>query len=208
MAIISWSKKFIFIKTRKTAGTSMEVELASRCTAEDIVTPIFPPNQHHSPRNYEGVSVKFYNHMPATEIMSLIGEEKFARAFKFCFERHPVDKCLSFYAMLRNSPHHRDADHPASWEEYLERGNFPNDDKLYRDELGSLIIDQIYRYDELGTAWVDICRRLDLPPGNIEASEKSGFRYGVPTFDQVMASPDQRNLIMDAFSASVELLKW
>ena len=41
--IISHARSFIFIKTRKTAGTSVEVYLSQHCGPEDVITPIQPP---------------------------------------------------------------------------------------------------------------------------------------------------------------------
>ncbi len=38
--IISHKHRFIFIKTRKTAGTSVEISLSRYCGSEDIITPI------------------------------------------------------------------------------------------------------------------------------------------------------------------------
>jgi hypothetical protein len=57
---------------------------------------------------------RFYNHMPAAEVRSKIGRS-FDTAFKFCFERHPIDKCLSHYAMLKNTLHHQKRGNPMNW---------------------------------------------------------------------------------------------
>ena len=40
--IISKANKFVFIKGRKVAGTSVEVGLSTLCTSDDILTPITP----------------------------------------------------------------------------------------------------------------------------------------------------------------------
>lgn len=43
--IISHKHKFIFLKTRKTAGTSIEIALSRFCGEEDIITPIAPQDE-------------------------------------------------------------------------------------------------------------------------------------------------------------------
>ncbi len=50
--IVSHEHRFIFIKTRKTAGTSIEVALSQIAGDDAIVTPIDPPEPQHDPRNY------------------------------------------------------------------------------------------------------------------------------------------------------------
>src|SRR6267142_1926583 len=87
--IISHQHKFIFIKTQKTAGTSIEVFLSQQCGPGDIVTPIIPRVEGHQSRNYKGFvnpipelvdrpeglrvtlrhaisKTRFYNHIPAS----------------------------------------------------------------------------------------------------------------------------------------------
>ena len=59
MTIISYKKNFIFVKSRKTGGTSMEIALSKFCGAEDIIAPIGPFGEDErkarkflSPQNY------------------------------------------------------------------------------------------------------------------------------------------------------------
>src|SRR5947208_16791547 len=105
--ILSHKHKLIFIKTAKTAGTSIEVFLSNHCGPQDIVTPIVPPVEGHQPRNYEGFinpipeilerpgklfsalrhtmtsCTKFYNHMPAHEVKNSVPTSIRNRQLKF-----------------------------------------------------------------------------------------------------------------------------
>src|SRR5207248_11726756 len=51
---ISHKHKFIFIKTVKAAGTSLEVFLSQHCGPDDVLTLFDPPIEGHQPRNYNG----------------------------------------------------------------------------------------------------------------------------------------------------------
>ena len=199
MTLLSFSRDFIFIKTRKTAGTSLEIHLAAQCGPDDIVTPIYPAVAGHQPRNHDG----YYNHMPAREIRHL-QPDFVARAFKFAFERHPVDKCLSYFAMLVHSPAHRRPDNPQSWSAYLDRGDFPVDAHLYTDQDGMLIVDRLYRYEEMDTAMRDLPLRARIGYKPLTTREKSGFRTNeIPSLDAVMADRGMRKLIFDAFASTL-----
>src|SRR5438132_1659657 len=62
--IISHKHKFIFIKTVKTAGTSLEVFLARHCGPDDVLTLFDPPIEGHHPRNTEGSCSPIYEILP------------------------------------------------------------------------------------------------------------------------------------------------
>lgn len=202
MAIISFRHKFIFVKTRKTAGTSIEVHLAAKCGPKDIVTPITPPNPNHQPRNFDSDGDLFKNHMPAREIRRL-KPRAFESFFTFCFERHPIDKCLSQFAMFVNAPWLERPGAPTTWEDYLAQGKFPVDAERYTDRDGALMVDRVFRYEELSGALAEIERRVGVAFGPLTANEKSGYRHGVPTFDEVSANAEQRRIIMKAFAPSL-----
>ena len=53
--IVSHEHRFIFVKTRKTAGTSVEVLLSALAGDDAIVTPLGPPEPGHEPRNWKGL---------------------------------------------------------------------------------------------------------------------------------------------------------
>src|SRR2546430_1538412 len=120
---ISHKHKFIFIKTVKAAGTSLEVFLSQHCGPDDILTLFDPPIEGHQPRNYNGSGdhvseilripfgprsawrcllarrERFYNHMLAWLVRLRIPPTVWNSYFKFCVERNPWDKVLSHYHM-------------------------------------------------------------------------------------------------------------
>lgn len=119
--IINHKYKFIFIKTRKTACTSVEIALSKYCDSNDIITPIFEEDElkrkilgFRGPQNYkvpfkfykkidwlrlifQGKFKKFENHSTATFIKENIDDEIWNTYHKFCYERNPYDKAISRY---------------------------------------------------------------------------------------------------------------
>ena len=114
--IISHKYKFIFLKTIKTAGTSIEISLSRYCGKEDVITPIVPEDekirekQNVSPQNYRKngmgflpkvfdsrFTMKYWNHITADEIKKRIDSDIWNSYYKFCFERNPWDKTVSAF---------------------------------------------------------------------------------------------------------------
>ncbi len=210
MAIISFRYNFIFVKTVKTAGTSIEADLAPLLGENDIVTPIQPPLPKHIARNYQDASgnAVFYNHMPAQKIRNLIGADQFERMFVFCVEREPVEKCISHFHMLRNSTaHNPDNAYRASWQEYCEAGRFPVNLPLYAEMVDGqyrLLVDRVLRYDALAVELEDVMKACGLPEFRLTSRAKSEYsRNRIIRKEDV--SPGQRDKIYAAFQKTLEV---
>ncbi len=195
--ILSHKYKFIFIKTAKTAGTSIEVFLSKHCGPKDVVTPIAPPVQGHQPRNYEGFinpipemlqrpgkvlpllqhtitsREKFYNHMPASEVKNQVPTGVWNGYFKFCVERNPWDKVLSHY---------------------------------HTDRSGTkIIVDRILRYENLLPELGEVFSQLNIPfDGTLGTAAKSEYRSDRRPYQEIF-NEEQRKIVEEAFAKEIEL---
>lgn len=211
MTVISFKHRIVFIKTTKTAGTSIEADLSSFVEDEAVVTPVYPAISGHAPRNYldhAGEQI-FYNHMPGTEIRKRLGVEQFENMLSFCVEREPVEKCISHFHMLRNSPlHNKDGKYQKSWSEYVEAGGFPNDLKKYtdiRDGKRRLIADRVLRYDRLNRELPDLLAECGIAGFSLTSRAKSEYsRKRLISTAEV--TPSERKRIYDAFSDVLEVI--
>jgi hypothetical protein len=126
--IVSHKHKFIFVKTTKTAGTSIEIALSRHCGPADIITPISPedevmrleaggrpPQNYHVPLRRLAASDwkrllqtrtrrHFRNHNPASVIRHYVGEATWHSYYKFSIERDPFDKAISRYYWSTKPP--------------------------------------------------------------------------------------------------------
>lgn len=195
--IISHKYKFIFIKTQKTAGTSIEVDLNHHLGRNDISTPVYPKVDGHVPKNYKNGYFKkdFVNHMSACEIIKNIGENTFKSYFTFCVEREPVDKCISYYSMLKNSPYHR-SNKSISFNDYINDGIFPNDVAKYTSDDGKLLVNKILKYENLEQELQDVSKIIGLD-FVLQSRVKSGFR------EKIHITKTQKKIIYKSFSNSL-----
>lgn len=199
--IISHRYKFIFIKTMKTAGTSIEVFLSHRCGEDDIVTEIAPHVPPHRARNCR----PFYNHMPAVRIRELIGENVWSEYFKFCVERNPWDKAISFYYMLRNSWSHG-AEKELSFDDYLARGPVCANYPLYtcaRHE--DIILDEVLRFENLPDDIGRVFTYLGIPfSGDLGVKAKSDWRTDRRHYREYLTAK-QALRIAELYTKEIEL---
>ena len=191
--IISHTHKYIFLKSLKTAGTSVEAALSKHCGADDMVTPLedywFNRDERgewvHSAMNSEG----FFQHDSASEIKRKVGPAIWNSYFKFTIARNPWDRVVSLFSWeARNKPelrpvrklHHKLG---IPFDEFAETarlfrsfvaGDWSTNDHIYLVD-DRLCADYVIRYESLADGLAEVCRRVGIP--GIELPRlKSGLR--------------------------------
>ncbi|MEM7635351.1 MAG: sulfotransferase family 2 domain-containing protein [Pseudomonadota bacterium] len=167
--IISHKHKFIFLKTCKTAGTSVEFALRSLCGPDDIIAPIgdeegikmgLPQQNYTSSPQFpsrdwlywfrsrlmrKSAPKDFYNHIPGWRVRARVGEDVWNDYFKFCFERNPWDREVSFYFFRHGRSGY--ADNFADHLKLLKRKKLRNWE-IYTD-YDKPLVDFVGRYENL-----------------------------------------------------------
>lgn len=226
--IISHRHRFIFIKTMKTAGTSIEIALSRICGPDDIITAISPEDeairhdlgyrgaQHDLKRLSRYTIVDwakllrkrrrlrlFYNHISAREIRDLIPAEVWRTYYKFSFDRNPWDKSVSRYFWYTRKPGRQ-----MSFDEFIESG--------WGDEIGgfdiytiggALAVDDLFRYEELPDALDTISMRLNLQtPLSLPSTRAKGDVRPKATHYREVLSEEARKRIAVMAAREIELL--
>lgn len=222
--IISHKYKFIFIKTKKTAGTSIEVYLSQFCGEDDVVTPIWPHVEPHRARNYQGLwnplpeiiesrgrdlktiwkhlwrRHRYVRHLPATIIRARTSREVWETYFKFCVERNPWDKTLSHYAMINDRK-----DGGLTLDEYFDRRWFCINYPKYTDSRGSILVDRVLKYESLMQELSQVFGQLGIPfEGSLGVRAKSEHRTDRRPYQEVFTSR-QREIIDKAFAPEIAM---
>lgn len=225
--IISHKYKFIFIKTVKTAGTSIEVYLSDFCGEDDILTPVGPEGspqiESHVARNYKGIwnpipeliskkglkkkaiikqlirREKYFNHISANILKKRLSNRIWKRYFKFCVERNPWDKTISHYYWENQGGTYK------SFDQYLREGNFCYNYSRYTDVDGNLLVDKVVKYEDLNEELTDIFNKLGVPfDGSLGVNAKASFRKDYRDYKELY-NKEQRDIVKFAFSKEIEL---
>ena len=179
--IASHAHRFVFVKTRKTAGTSLEIALSRHCGPDDIVTRISPADEELRaaaggvPPQNDATSPSSYAHMGARRVIQVIGRKTWDDYFTFAVERNPFDVVASSWRYS--------ARRPTFTKTFAEFVRTPRrldrlalNERLYRMG-GKVVVDRVYLYEELPAAVADISDRLGLALDLPHAKQGSGPHY-------------------------------
>lgn len=218
MTIVSHRHKFIFLKSRKTAGSSIEGWLAHQLGQLDIVVtseenrqpnlPVFgtPHMITRCPRIERPAkkllrrfrpAIRLEEHSNAVDVRRRVGERVWQQYFKFSIERQPWDRLLSLWSWRQYRLGRK-----ISFDHFLDKIESEEDDPLvefwsnlpiYTDRDGTLVADRILDYSRLRSDLSDVAQFLGLPLSVDDLPRhKTGHRNSSDTVEKLSKAQIQR----------------
>jgi hypothetical protein len=223
--IISHKYRFIFIKSVKTAGTSIEVFLSQICGPDDVITRIKPPHDLHVPRNFRGnfnpipellecgvahplrllnhalLGKRYFSHLTARQARARTPRRIWNSYHRFCVERNPWDKTISHYYMKKFRSKRQ-----LTLDEYFQRGSFCINAPRYTARDGrTIIVDEVLKYENLNADLQKTFDRLGIPfNGKLPKLAKTSYRDDRRSYREVL-NDRQRDIIAKAFTTEIRM---
>ena len=182
VVIISEHAGFVFIKTRKTAGSSVEIALSRFCGPHDVLSGLYAreeelrSSQGYRGQQHDGVPVRQWRrrevvaalrsrrwprlrpHTPASDVAKLLGPHRFENLMSFTIERNPYDRIVSLYDWRT-----RHASDVPSMSDFLRTEPLEHLSNwgMYATG-GTVIVDRVLRYERLYEDLTTLCVDLGL----------------------------------------------
>lgn len=216
--LISHICKFIYLKTRKTGGTSVEIFFEPYC-----VDPKLYAGERHAREQLVSswgivgsrgsANAAWSNHMSGERVHELAGEEVWNSYRKFCVVRNPFDKVVSWFWHTASDGLREDlarADFSQvrkNFDAWTSRLDFPADRFIYYAGE-TVLVDEFIRYEKLQDDLMALCGRLEIPwqPERL-GRYKSGFRKRRENFAEYY-TPDASRRVAEEFAWELEYFRY
>lgn len=173
MVLVSHKYKFIYIKNRKVAGSSVESFFGKYCQ---------DPNKKYSYNDtidesidefgiigsrLKGKSQNWSHHKSAKSIKNDLGDDIFEKYLKFCVIRNPYDKMVSKYYWKKSTERFKD----------FAKNNNVSNLEIHSIENKS-VCDYFIRYEHLEEDIIKLCKLLGIKDyyNNYLPTHKSNYR--------------------------------
>jgi hypothetical protein len=188
--LVSHAHRLIFMKTKKTAGSSIEIYLERACTGRlDASAPRFAQREELETetlilgrRQADVAGARWWHHMPAVLVRDRLGP-LWDQYLKVCPVRNPFDKAVSAFWM-QLGPEARAAlvagdfaPARAAFQAWIMNSGDLLPDRDVSTIDGAFCLDRTIRYETLAQDLEAVCAAVGLPwrPGELGAY-KSGHR--------------------------------
>jgi hypothetical protein len=170
--IVSHKYRFIFLRTEKTASSSLTAALQSLLDENDWHTSLrrpawakFSPIHHGALKRHLPRWFGLHTHATAAQVRDIVGRKIFDSYYKFAVERNPWDRQVSLYA-------HRE------WKKGRPADHFDRDMRslIYRNTeyvrlnnwsiygIGeNIVADRVLRYERLNEELDELAATLGIP---------------------------------------------
>lgn len=205
--IISHKYGYVFVKSHKTAGTSVEVALNANLGTNDVASKMNPPEEGHEAKNHLGFNPylipetfgdclswkapfkylvkghKAHQHMMGETILKTFPA---TRDYKwFSIERNPWEKTLSAHRFLIKN---KQLSKKVGFEEYVLEHRLPSDFDLYNVSGVDMTI---LEYSNLEADLENFLRSINHPTVTLPYAKKMGAAsnaehvYTAPMSDRI-----------------------
>ncbi len=223
--IVSHKHRFIFMKSQKTGGTSLELALSRICGEDDIITPLHERHERErneigglGPRNTD-VPIQrhrledcvlmlkgkgrraFWQHVRAREARAWLSPAVWRDYYKFAVERNPWDRAISQYWFRMRKLEQ----HPSMLEFFQTAPQLLMSNLDYYAIDGDIVVDHVIRYEKLEEEIADLGVRIGLDEAIELPSSNSGWRKDRRPYQEVLGQ-DEREVIAERCSREIDLL--
>jgi hypothetical protein len=215
--IVSYHRNFIYIRTRKTASSTIETFLKQNLGPDDLyvsqgeIRKLRTLRRKPKKTTFETVDVEgpdqIAGHMSAAQIIKVVSHDFWNSCFKFTSERHPYEKAVSLahfnFSRRNKSEETERVDFSTFLQRVVQAGNYRSFD-LYSID-GRVVVDDFIRYERLETDIARICDRLGLTsPGKLPQKKTASRPDKRPAVE--VLSEAQKRQVFDRCREEFELL--
>lgn len=203
--MISHERKFIFVHTPKTAGTSVE-----ECLKDYGI-------MQQGPRNFNSI---YFKHITARELKRMLGDQ-YDNYFKFSVIRNPWDWLISTYEFnrgisypfMRGTPFTMPGRVPpelvkmpfTQWIVWFSEGFKMQQYDVVSDNKGNCLVDYIIQFEELQTGLEHVLNHLGLPLPKDIPRLKASNRKSIGSYYKCLADVE---LVEKYFPLDVRLFNY
>lgn len=199
--IVSKKNNFVFVKTRKTAGSTLEKLLFHYLGKQDYCTG---SERDNTPAI--GMDFGVNGHMPWDKIKGkFANDDWWKKAYKFTIERNPWDKVVSSYFWHKKIKPHEYMF--MEFEDYILKSPLlPFDYSLYANR-GTVQVDKIYKYENMQEMYDDLNERffMEIKPEQIQSTRLKSDVRKVQDYKE-LHTPKTIDFVATKFAPVIKLM--